>query len=289
MKDASKRKDKYCISHFFKICFLDSVLAEKYHNINRYLQEGKTMPVMDEFREEREAMKQKGFWERFKYFVYYYKGWVALAAIILITLTYLIYTFLSRKDNALMGAFINAAPTEYTDMMVDEFMTRYAIDPKEYKIYFDTNMGIELNSYDNGTMASYQKLTVYIAAGDLDFIQGDVSIINQYIYEGHFMNLKDLLPDSLYQQLEPYFLYADRAYIEEVAKKRDEDFQFTPTFPDATKPEDMKDPFPVALDISHSLLNGCFVTRDKTPVLVFPLNLSHQDTLINFLTYIYEK
>lgn len=40
------------------------------------------MPVMDEFREEREAMKQKSFKERFLYFCEYYKwhviggGWL---------------------------------------------------------------------------------------------------------------------------------------------------------------------------------------------------------------------
>lgn len=46
------------------------------------------MPVMDEFREEREAMKQKSFKERFSYFCEYYKwhviGGMALAALAII-------------------------------------------------------------------------------------------------------------------------------------------------------------------------------------------------------------
>ena len=56
------------------------------------------MPVMDEFREEREAIKNAGFKEKWEYFWEYYKWYVIGGAAIIILLTIFIRDMVNKKD-----------------------------------------------------------------------------------------------------------------------------------------------------------------------------------------------
>lgn len=55
------------------------------------------MPVMDEFREEREAIKQKSRKEQWDYFWGYYKWYVIGGAALLAVIIYIIYTRVTTK------------------------------------------------------------------------------------------------------------------------------------------------------------------------------------------------
>ena len=95
------------------------------------------MPLMDEFKEEREALKQAPLNQKIKYYVYYYK-WHALAviAVLIIAFTW-IRDVVTSKDAALYVALINAAALDDAEQF-DMAYTAYAgIDPDEYDVIFD--------------------------------------------------------------------------------------------------------------------------------------------------------
>ena len=65
------------------------------------------MAVMDEFREEREALKNADLKTKWQYFLDYYKWWVIGIAAALAFVISMIYSALTAKDNALSGYFLN--------------------------------------------------------------------------------------------------------------------------------------------------------------------------------------
>lgn len=248
------------------------------------------MPVMDEFREERDAIKQKSFKEKIKYFCDYYKwhviGGVALAAFAIS----LIHSILTHKDWAFYGAFINAYQTPAYDAFREDFAAQAGIDLNEFDVMFDTNMYISESSYDQGNLDTRERLTVYIAAGDVNVMAGSPSIINQYAYNGFFQDLRQLLPQDLQEQLEPYYYYADAALADEIeAQQESGELNVTPRYPsDPTDAESMAEPVPVGLYIQDCpRIQEAFVFQDDEVVLGVINNVPDTDSVLQFLRLIY--
>ena len=248
------------------------------------------MPVMDEFREERDAIKQKSFKEKIKYFCDYYKwhviGGVALAAFAFS----LIHSILTHKDWAFYGAFINAYQTPAYDAFREDFAAQAGIDLNEFDVMFDTNMYISESSYDQGNLDTRERLTVYIAAGDVNVMAGSPSIINQYAYNGFFQDLRQLLPQDLQEQLEPYYYYADAALADEIeAQQESGELNVTPMYPsDPTDAESMAEPVPVGLYIQDCpRIQEAFVFQDDEVVLGVINNVPDTDSVLQFLRLIY--
>lgn len=249
------------------------------------------MPVMDEFREEREAIKQKGFKEKIKYFCDYYKwhviGGVALAAFAIS----LIHSVLTHKDWAFYGAFINAYQTPAYDTFREDFAARAGIDLNEFDVQFDTNMYITDSAQDQGTLDTMERLTVYIAAGDVNVMAGGPSIINQYAYNGFFQDLRQILPQDLQEQLEPYYYYADAALTAEIdAQQESGAMTSAPRYPSNPRnAESMKEPVPVGLYIQDCpRIQEAFFFQDDEVVLGVISNVSDVDAAVQLLRLIYE-
>ena len=69
------------------------------------------MPVMDEFREEREALKHGTLKEKLSYFVYYYKWHVIVSVCAIAAVAVLASQILTRKDTAFYAAMVNGMDT----------------------------------------------------------------------------------------------------------------------------------------------------------------------------------
>lgn len=168
---------------------------------------GNIMPVMDEFRKEREELMQKGFKEKLSYFLYYYK-WHTLAAIAVIAIIVSIVTnIVTRKDSAFYVCLLNTLDTPQSEDYVQSFAEYAGIDTKEYDVEFDTSMMISGDGRDEISIATYQRLTVYTAAGDMDALISPPEIVDRYAAEEVFYDLRDLLTSEETSLYEPYFYY----------------------------------------------------------------------------------
>ena len=76
------------------------------------------MPLMDEFREEREALKHGTWKEKLSYFFDYYKWHVVVTIAAIIFIVSITYQIVTRKDTAFYAAMVNAieqnSAEEYT-------------------------------------------------------------------------------------------------------------------------------------------------------------------------------
>ena len=121
------------------------------------------MPVMDEFKEEREALKHGTLKQKWQYFLDYYKWFVIVGVLILIFAGSFLYQLITRKERAIFAALVNAYELEPAAAYPETFAEYAGIDLEEYDVFFDSSMYLDssnLAAVDENTMATTQKLMV---------------------------------------------------------------------------------------------------------------------------------
>lgn len=251
------------------------------------------MAVMDEFKEEREALKNESFKKRFSYFVYYYKWYVIVGVIAVVCLSSMIYQMLTAKDPAFYAVMLNSLADEETSESFNrEFMEYAGIDPDEYEMLMDTTLHInpDKNAVDQATVTSTQKLMVYMAAAELDVMLSDSTSIEQYANNEYFFDMRSILSEEQLAKYEPYFYYVDMAEIRALQEAQENlDDTYVPNFPDPRKPEEMAEPVPVGLYIDRAKLDGAYYFQDGDLVLGVFANTKHLDTALKYIDFLFEK
>lgn len=242
------------------------------------------MPVMDEFKEEREEIKKMGPKARLSYFWDYYKWHVIGCVVGIIVIIAMINTILNRKDTAFYAIFLNIPDGIGSAEYKAGFADFADISLKEYNIYFDTDCHFNLKTMDNATISTSQKLMVFASAGDLDVMLADLDGMNRYAYNDSMMDLRTFLTPEEYEKYEPYFYYMDHVLIENLGFN--EDIAEYPA--DPSDPSTMEKPIPVGI-----LLEQCPGLKESYPVTaphyftVF-CNSSNLDYAHQFLEYVWE-
>lgn len=249
------------------------------------------MPLMDEFREERESMKQKSFKEKFQYFLDYYK-WHAIGGVVLVVcIISLLHSVLNHKENAFYGAFVNASQMPGYETFREDFAVRAGIDLTKNDVLLDTDLYITDGANDQTTAYASQRLMVYVAAGDVNVMAAGPAIINQYAYNEFFRDLRQVLPEDLQEQLAPYYYYMDASLVaEKDARQNSGETGVTPDYPtDPTDPDSMADPVPVGLYIQDCpRIEKAFVFQDQEVILGVVVNESNTDAVREFIRFIYD-
>ena len=217
------------------------------------------MAVMDEFREEREAIKNAPLNKKMKYIWDYYKLQIIIAVVASACIIAGIYYASTNKTTVLNGIFLNCytVDNEYTaDNIEEEFLTEQKIDTDEYMVEFVTDLTYEMESDsflavdDNSTK---QTLAVYSSSKLLDFIAGSADDLTELAYKGYFVDLSEALSDEEYKMYEPYFLYLDMDVYEQRKEILDNGGDASSIqIPDCTDKDSMKEPIPVLIDMNQS-------------------------------------
>ncbi len=248
------------------------------------------MAAMDEFRAEREAMKNASFKEKVAYF-WDYNKWFVIGGVILVTvITMWIYNIVTKKDVLLNGILLNTYSSN-GDMgqLLDGFCDTIDIDMKKQEINLNTSLFYDVTNTDSYDYTALQTLSTWNAADQIDFITAELPTMTDLAYKGYFTNLREYLPQDVIAQYEPYFLYMDKDFYirrAEAASKGNSTEEFL-TLPDATKPEDMVDPIPIFIDVSkcESLIKAYGRTPDSL-VLGISSRSPNTSTTLDFLAYI---
>lgn len=256
---------------------------------------GFSMAVMDEFKEEREALKNGTPKQKFSYFWYYYKWHVIISVIIIGMLISFIYQYVNQKDTVFNAVLLNASlldqiSSEQPDFIAD-FAEKEGIDLNTGDITFDTSIRIVEDSMDETSVTSTQKLMVYVAANELDSMITDFDSFQKYANSSLFYDLRDILTEEQLQALEPYFYYVDREVVLAIEAANDDlNTDYTPEYPDSLHPEEMQDPVPVGI-----CLTGCkdltdnYYFRGDGIVMGIYANAKHADTAVDLAEYLLSK
>lgn len=248
------------------------------------------MPVMDEFREEREALKHGTLKEKFAYFRDYYKWHLIIAVAVIAFAASLVYQALTRKDTAFYAALVNVFEMTPNEEHARLFAEYAGIDTNKYEIVFDSSLHIDNASMDQETITSTQKLMVYIAAREIDVLMMDGGTLEQYAYNETLLDLREVLSAEQIAAYEPYFYYMDQTVADAIsAAQSDPNYDYTtaPSHPDPKKPEEMETPIPVGIYLDNAasfLENNIFLMGDG--VISIAATSPNLDTAQQYIDFI---
>lgn len=256
------------------------------------------MAVMDEFKEERAALKNGTFKEKLSYFWDYYKWYVIGTICVVAFIGSFVHQIVTKKDTAFYAVMLNAStmsPFEADDPYGLEFAEYAEIDLNEYDIFFDSSFHISESGMDENSVASIQKLAVYTAAGDLDVMVTDEDSFRKYAYSYTFHDLRDFLSAEQIEKYEPYFYYADQKIVDEIELANSKlDDTYVPVYGDPTKPEEMDTPIPVGIYLDNAKLEENYYFRGpegaaEHVVMGIYCNTQRTNNVMKFLDFVLEE
>ncbi len=246
------------------------------------------MPVMDEFKEERAALKQGTFKQKARYVWDYYRWYFIGGAIAAVCLFTLVRDIVTHKDAGFYACMLNGAQidvfAEETENMKN-FAEYASIDTEEYQVLFDTSIQIGTPGADDYTSA--QKLMIYIASQEIDVIATDVNSMLKYAYQGNFADLTTMLSPEQMEKYKDSFYYLDKVVQKEYSELDSTEIMDTPlTYPDPTKPEEMTEPIPIGVKPGAScpLLTEYAFNGDLFVGIV--LNTTRPEKALKFIDYV---
>ena len=249
------------------------------------------MAVMDEFKNERDSIKNGTLKQKISYFWCYYKWHVICSVLALVAIISLVHSIVTRKDVAFYAVMLNGfdggTAQEYASDVADFFN----LDTEEYTVLFDTSMYIDYNSRDQRTMTSAQKLMVYLTAADLDVVISDTASLQHYSYIDTFMDLRELLSPEQLEKYQYRFYYIDRRVIEAKNSADEADVAYMFDYPeDPTDPSTMADPVPVGIYVDDQAdFTENFLYERKDLVLAAVSNTKRPEMVREYIDYIFEK
>lgn len=252
------------------------------------------MALMDEFREERENVKNGTLKQKFSYFWDYYKWYVIVPLIVIVFLGTTIYQKITAPEIVLNGVLLNTHNTnadEGRQKVINDFSELQKIDTKEYEVTLNTSM--TLIADDTSGTANYesmQALMAWVAAGSVDFISADHAAMTDLAYKGYFVDLREFLSKDEIKKYEPYFLYMDASTstaLDEAIEKYDNTASFS--IPDCSEPETMEKPIPVMIDLSKNPKFSEIYAKSDSLALGIATNAPNKDMLLAFLDFLVEK
>lgn len=165
--------------------------------------------LKDEIAKNKEMMKDKSGWERFKYFCYYYWKPVALFLIALCCIIAFIRHFIeSGKESSIYVTLVNCniISEEQTDL-VSEYVRSRNIDTGAHPARLDVALQMSENRNDNLDVANSQKLTAFLESGNIDVLIAPEWTIESCANQAYLSDIEAVLPKDLYERLKDRLIY----------------------------------------------------------------------------------
>ncbi len=248
------------------------------------------MPVMDEFREERDSIKNAGFKAKWQYFQDYYMWYVIGGLAIFLFLFIIIKDMVTAKDWCFYGFFLNTYSTSEADgAFLQDFAEYAGLDLDKYDAGIDDTLIVDADPYAETSMNSASKLTAHMIAADVDFIASNATVFERYATTDNFFDVTAILSEEQLKKYSAYFYYVDMTELrarEEALSNQTLDDYVAPVY-DHHSPEGMKEPVAVGIYIGHSQkLTESYQFTEEDVVIGIPVNTKHLETSLAFIDYL---
>ncbi len=255
------------------------------------------MPVMSEFQEERDSVRQRPFKDRLSYFWDYYKWYVIGGVLAVVFSVSLIKTIFFGKDTALYVAWINFASFGTGDEEVHDpllaYLAEQGLDTDKYDITMDSTIVMSNTEMNDETIAGSQKLAAYIAAKQLDSMVAGYTMFMTHAYQDLYLPLSDYMSQEEIAELEEQGLlfYIDYDVLEAITTTETVVFddEYLSALPDPTDPDSMTSPVAVGVRVdASSVFPESYYLRDDDDTIYAGalINSTHADTVNTFIHWL---
>lgn len=256
------------------------------------------MALRDEIKAGRKDLMENGtLKQKIAYFFDYYTLHTVIIAAVIILATTFIYQQATKPDVVLNGLLLNVFSFDEGDPVEDlknGFMDYIDMNTKEYDMSLNTSLMLGLGD-DSGQsqMNDYQAsqaMMVQCSAGAIDFISSPLNAIFDYGYGDMLANFETVLSKEELEKYELYFLYVDAAVVKQKAEAFDNNIDANEIpCPDPTKPEEMKEPIPVFIDVTKcEKIADIYDYSEETIVVSVAVNAPNPDRISDLLAYLFE-
>ena len=239
--------------------------------------------------ERKEYFKTAPFSKRVEFIWEYYRVYILIGLFLTVLVGYYIYEVATAKDSVLDGIFLNLHSAESENKIADygnDFLDLLEVDDDKYKTSFTTTYSL---SGDIGVdYEAHQAISVTVGAGSVDFMVAPRDYIMNYVYQGFFEDLRTILSEEQIKEYEPYFLYIDNTVTKKLEEISYDGGSLSDlNVPELTKPEDMKYPIPVLIDMSKcaKITNLYDIEKDSLVYGVLA-NAPSKENAVIFLDYL---
>jgi len=223
---------------------------------------------MDEFREEREAMKNAPLKDRIAYFWEYNKLETFLVVFGTICIISIATSIMNRKEEVLSGVVLNRFWLQQEGLGCEEFINDYLeyreYDPDEYDLVLNTAMTYIAGDTEGvleENVNSSQVIAASLTAGALDFMIADDAAILEFDNTEYFHDLRNIFTEDELKSYDDFLIYSGR-----------------------------DDSIPVAIDITNSeCVSEIYAVQHDTLGIALFGNASHVDEFKYFVEYIVEN
>ncbi|MEE3481103.1 MAG: hypothetical protein VZQ80_03835 [Lachnospiraceae bacterium] len=161
------------------------------------------MAVMDEFKEEREAVKHGPIKKRIAWFFDYNKWKILAIVLAAVCVGTFIYQQVTKRNTVLYVAMVNfAADPAAEEDVQGRFESTYLENPKKERIVLDSDINIALNVEGVRDGLKYrpedeEKLGALSVSGGLDLMITGEDVFRKYATQGYFVPLTDVYGEDL--------------------------------------------------------------------------------------------
>ncbi len=248
------------------------------------------MAAMDEFKEERAAIKNAPLKKKIEYFLDYYK-WPTIIAIVVIAfvVSYIVH-LITAPEILMNGIMINTYSEEdfITDLTTG-FTDAYGIDSSDYEVSINSTVSYitgEASAYSN--QEAVQLIHTQTGAGILDIMVGDLAAMTEFVGSGFFTDLTTFLTGEQIEKYESNFIYVDQAVLDAIQASYDnmeEDIAIEVTT--STNPDDFEKPIPVFINVTGSeKVMAAYNYEIDAIVLGVPLSCEDIEMTQNYIDYL---
>lgn len=210
------------------------------------------MKISDYIKTAHANIKERPKEERFAYFLDYYK-WHAVAIILVIALLVQgVVSICNRKEIVFYGILLNCMIGVDDEAFLDGFCQHANIDTATQEVAFYTDLMLK-DGNSKSDITAFQRIMAGIATKETDFVVGQTESFRLCAYNTSrlFMDLREFLDADTLEKLSGKLYYVDGAIVEQLSAEVGTEIDPNlVTSADPTKPEAMKDPIPVGIDIS---------------------------------------
>lgn len=257
------------------------------------------MAIKDEIKAARKDLVENGtIKEKIAYiFDYYTIHIVVIVAILMFTIGF-IHHQITKPDVVFNGLLLNVLSFEEDNPVEDlksGFMEHIDMNTKEYDMSLNYSLkykfGDESQQSKTDNYHASQAVMTQCDAGVVDFISSPLSAFLEYGYGNLLVNLEDVLSEEDLAKYEPYFLYVDLDVVKQKEEAWDNNMKASDIpCPDPTKPEEMKQPIPVFIDVTKcEKMAKIYDYSSDTIVVAIVANAPNPNRISDFLTYLFEE
>lgn len=227
----------------------------------------------------------------FKDFIKIYKWHVVIWIIGLIVLGNFVYKKVTAPTYMLNGILLGAESGESAaKTLATDFAESVGYGDTVYAVNLDTEYsyipGSEENAENN--YKATEKIISQVEEELLDFVTGPIDSMSDIAHNSMFVELTTYLNPEQLKLVQPYLLYVDNAVIGELdeAYENKEDTSKI-KLPDPRKPEEMKEPVAVMIDMSScEQFASIYGNSDETIAFGLITSAPNEDMLMKFIDYL---